>query len=541
MLLLIDVIYVNGTVLTMDTRATVAQAVAVRGAEIAAVGTNADIRKLAGPQTRVADLRGRTMLPGFYSPHDHFPQLGILRVAQVDLNSPPIGSMETIGDVLEALRARARQTPAGQWIVGRGYDDTLLREKRHPDRRDLDRVSTSHPIVIIHTSGHLSAANSRALEIAGVTRDTPQPRGGRIRKDPATGEPTGVFEETNVVQRLAPKPGEKQRREAMRWADRYYVERGVTTAVMAGSGAPPAELAAAIQCGDVRLRIVAMLSPAARETTAGDTYPGVPRDRLHLTAAKIWHDGSIQGYTGFLSAPYYKPLEGQADARGYPAQTREELTRTVVMLHRAGRQIAIHANGDAAIDNVLYAYAEAQRQFPRTDARHRIEHCQTAREDQLDRMKELGVTPSFFVGHVFYWGDRHRDIFLGPQRAARISPLASALRRGIRFTTHDDTPVTPVNPLLDVWCSVNRITRDGKPLGPEFSIPALEALRAVTSEAAWQNFEEGRKGSIGPGKLADFVVLDRNPLSAPPAEIRGIRVLETIIGGSSVYRAAPLD
>ena len=206
-------------------------------------------------------------------------------------------------------------------------------------------------------------------------------------------------------------------------------------------------------------------------------------------------------------------------------------------LHRAGYQIAIHGNGDAAIDDILYAYREAQEDFPRTDARHRIEHCQMAREDQLDEMQELGISPSFFVGHAYYWGDRHRDIFMGPERAARLSPLKSAVDRGIRFTVHDDTPVTPVNPIQLVWDAVNRITTSGKVLGPAQRITPYQALRAVTIDAAWQNFEEDIKGSIEVGKLADFVVLEENPLTVDPEHIRDIRVLATIVGGKTIFDA----
>jgi predicted amidohydrolase YtcJ len=204
--------------------------------------------------------------------------------------------------------------------------------------------------------------------------------------------------------------------------------------------------------------------------------------------------------------------------------------------HHAGYQLAIHANGDAAIDDVLHAIRAAQVEFPREDARHRIEHCQTPREDQLDQMLELGITPSFFVGHVYYWGDRHAGIFLGPDRASRISPLASAAKRGIRFTIHNDTPVTPVDPLLLVWCSVTRTMKDGRVLGAEQRISAYAALRAVTLDAAWQNFEEQTKGSLEPGKLADLVVLAENPFTVPPTRLRDIEILETIVAGETRFR-----
>jgi hypothetical protein len=215
--------------------------------------------------------------------------------------------------------------------------------------------------------------------------------------------------------------------------------------------------------------------------------------------------------------------------------TPEQLNPLVAELHNAGYQIAIHGNGDAAIDAAINAYRLAQKANPRPNARHRIEHCQTAREDQLDAIAELGISPSFFVSHTYYWGDRHRDIFLGPERGVRISPLKSALQRGIRFSIHSDCPVTPVSPLFCVHAAVNRLTSSGKVLGPEFRLTPEEALRAVTIDSAWQTFEEDIKGSIEVGKLADFTILDRNPLKIAPEQIRNIEVKEVVIGGEKVF------
>ena len=535
-----DTIWVNGTVVTMEGEQVV-QAVAVLGDDIVAVGSDAEVRALAGPETRVVDLDGRTMTPGFYAAHDHFPGSGRVAVTQVDLNSPPIGVIENMDQLVAALGARAEELPEGQWVSGRGYDDTLLAEQRHPTREDLDRASTTHPIYISHTSGHLGVANSLALELAGVTRDTPDPPGGVVRRDPDTGEPDGVFEESGgMVSRLIPPPTPEQTMEAYRWAVEDYVEDGVTTAVIAGGGRGSlAGLQRARDAGILTFRIITMMSrsapgqPSAAE--AGGMVSGFGDEYLKLGAIKIVQDGSNQGYTGHFTEPYHTPFKGDANYRGYPRRSREDLTTMVKELHEAGYQIAIHANGDAAIDDVIYAFREAQRAFPREDARHRIEHCQMVRTDQLDAIAELSLSPSFFVGHVYYWGDRHRDIFMGPERAAGISALRSSIDRGIRFTVHDDTPVTPVNPLQLVWVSVNRLTRTEQVLGPDERITPLEALRTVTIDAAWQNFEEDIKGSIAPGKLADFVILDSNPLTVDPTAIRDIQVLETIVGGETVY------
>lgn len=535
-----DTIWLNGTVVTMEGDQT-AQAVAVLGDNIVAVGSDAEVGPLAGPQTRVVDLQGRTMTPGFYAAHDHFPGSGRVAVTQVDLNSPPIGAIENMDELVAALRDRARDLPEGQWISGRGYDDTLLAEQRHPTRADLDMASTTHPIYISHTSGHLGVANSLALELAGVTRNTPNPEGGVVRKDPDTGEPDGVFEESGgMVSRLVPPPTPEQTMESYRVAVQDYVEDGVTTAVIAGGGRGTLEgLQRARDAGILTLRIITMMSrgspgqPTAAEN--GGIISGFGDTHLKVGAIKIIQDGSNQGYTGYFTEPYHTPFKGDPDYRGYPRRSRDDLVTMVKELHEAGYQIAIHANGDAAIDDVLYAFREAQREFPRRDARHRIEHCQMVRRDQLDTIAELNLSPSFFVGHVYYWGDRHRDIFMGPDRAAGISALRSSIDRGIRFTVHDDTPVTPVNPLQLVWVGVNRLTKSNQVLGPDERITPLEALRTVTIDAAWQNFEEGVKGSITPGKLADFVVLSDNPLTVNPTAIRDVTVLETIVGGKTVY------
>ena len=539
----VDTIYLNGQIVTMDADARTVEAVAVRGDEIVAVGSSSEVRLMAGPGTRVVDLEGGTMTPGFYAPHDHFPWAGAIAVTTANLNSPPMGPVENIDGLVDALRERAAETPAGDWIQGWGYDDTLLEDRRHPNRHDLDRVSTEHPIFINHTSGHLGVANTMALGMAGITADTQPPPGGVIRREADTGEPDGVLEETAAwrVMGIVPPATVEQKLEGFRRAVRIYVEQGVTTTVITGGTAENvADLQMAEREGLLSLRVVTMVSKAApvlpSPAEAGGFVSGFGDNRLKLGGIKIVQDGSNQGFTGYFTEPYHTPFNGDPEWRGYPARSRGDLTAMVKELHRAGYQIAIHGNGDAAIDDIIHAFREAQLDFPREDARHRIEHCQMVRKDQLDEIAELGITPSFFVGHVFYWGDRHRDIFMGPERAAGISPLKSSIDRGIRFTVHDDTPVTPVDPLQLIWVSVNRLTRSDQVLGPEERVSPLDAMRAMTIDAAWQNFEEDTKGSIEPGKLADLVILSDNPLTVDPLTIREIEVLETIVGGETVYR-----
>lgn len=537
-----DTIYINGSVITMNAANPQTEAVAILGDRIVAVGSNREIRGLAGKQTRVVDLAGKTLLPGFYDAHSHFVYGAIAGFHLVNLNSPPIGKINTMDELIATLQKKAQQTPAGQWVLGVNYDDTLLAEKRHPTRADLDRVSASHPVFVTHVSGHLGVANSLALAQVKLTKDSPQPAGGVYRRD-ANGELNGIIEERlepflPFLTNFAPP----QMFAAMKWNANEYLSRGVTTSVIANGSKPQLMLLqAAMAQGILPLRFITMDSresdavPTAAESAG--ILSGFGNDRLKLGAIKIVGDGSIQGYTGYLSQPYHTPYEGKADYRAYPRIKRDELLAMVKKLHRAGYQIAIHGNGDAEIDDILFAFREAQKDFPRTDTRHRIEHCQMAREDQLDAMKELGITPSFFVSHTYYWGDRHREIFMGPERAMRMSPLRSALNRGLKMTVHCDTPVTPINPLLAVWAAVNRVSTSGKVIGEQQRVTPIEALRMVTIDAAWQNFEEKTKGSIEVGKLADFVILAGNPLTIAPATIKDITIQETIVGGRSVYQA----
>ena len=533
-------VFINGTLLTMDADNRVVEAIAVRGDRIEAVGSTDEIMALVEDDTLVTDLRGRTMLPGFIDAHGHFPYSG-MRVLGADLNSPPVGQLTTMEEVLAALAEQAAITPAGDWVFGFNYDDTLLAEKRHPTRAELDAVSTEHPVVASHVSGHMMVANSLALEAIGVNAETPDPEGGVIGRLPGSTEPNGLLEETARLPLMVAMQDVSllDTYRLMKSAANDYSAVGVTTAQ---SGGVTPELATGLslfsRLGVIPQRLI--LFPFGTEF-GDELYNGgydpadYATDRVVMGAVKLVADGSIQGYTGYLSHPYHTPYHGDAEYRGYPSIPREKLFAQVAALHEAGYQIAIHGNGDESIEDILDAFEAAQRQHPVADPRMILVHSQMSREDQVARMKDLGVTPSFFTAHTWYWGDRHRDIFMGPERAAVISPGKWALDYGLRFTSHLDTPVTPMLPLQAVWSQVFRQTYGGDVLGPQQRVGVMQALRAVTIDAAWQVFQEDSRGSLEPGKYADLVVLSGNPLDDPMA-MRDLEVEQTIIGGATIYR-----
>jgi predicted amidohydrolase YtcJ len=516
-------LYAGGPILTLDANDRIVESLGVEGDRIAVVGSRTLVEEWAGDDARVVDLQGRALLPGFIDAHGHFPGTGLYAI-NANLNSPPIGDVERISQLQQRLAALAADTSAGDWVVGFGYDDTLLAEKRHPTREDLDAVSSEHPIAIVHVSGHLGVLNSRALEEAGISSASPDPEGGIIRRAP-DGSPNGVLEETALesIQASLLQPSLTDTWAIVNEASDLYLASGTTTAqngYAAGDHIGP--LTWLQRLGVVPLRLV--------------FWPGLEwaDEQPSPTTVKIIADGSIQGYTGYLSQPYHVPPGDDPAYRGYPRFAREDLISEVERLHTAGWQVAVHGNGDAAIDDILDAFESAQRKHPREDTRHIIIHAQMARDDQLDRMRALGVIPSFFSLHTYYWGDRHRDLFMGPERAARMSPARSAVDRGMRFTIHCDSPVVPMEPLRLVWSAVNRRSASGAEIGPTQRITPMQALRAVTIDAAYQHFEDADKGSLEPGKLADLVVLSRSPLENP-ATIDQIEVVETIVGGETVW------
>lgn len=537
-----DTIYRNGKILTMNDKESTVDSIAVKDGKIIAVGKDKEIIQLQGKQTTMKDLQGKAMLPGFYDSHSHFPSSGFYDTIFADLNSPPVGGIKSMADLINTMKEWGKDIPEGEWLQGQGYDQTLLKEGRHPTRTDLDKISTTHPIYIMHSSGHLAVVNTKAIELANITKDSQNPKGGTIVRDPKTGEPNGILEEsaTGLVSTLIPPITEEQNVSAAKKSVKEYSAAGVTTSLIAGVDKNYMKnIQYLVNEGLIPIRITAMgaawggmISPGEE----GGFTTGFGDDVFKLGAVKITYDGSIQGYTGFLTEPYHITPDDDPDYKGYPVMDKELLIKRVSALHKSGYQIAIHGNGDAAIDDIIEAYRLAQEEYPRPDARHRIEHAQMVRADQLDDMKELGITPSYFVSHTYYWGDQHRDTFMGPERANKMSPLKSTMEKDIKFSIHLDTFVVPMSPLQAVWSAVNRTSRSGKIIGSEERIAPMQALKAITSDAAWQNFEEDKKGSIEVGKFADLVILEENPLTIQPEKIKDITILETIVGDQTIFQ-----
>jgi predicted amidohydrolase YtcJ len=530
----------GGLILTMDSEGTVASAIAIQDDRIVAVGDDDDVGPWLERSEATVDLAGKVVVPGFIEAHGHFPGAGLGAVA-ADLNSPPIGPVENVAQAISALTEVADARPDSKWVIGFGYDDTMLQEKRHLSRDDLDQVSTTRPVLAIHISAHMVVANSVALEKFGIGPDTPDPVGGEVRKDAESGEPTGLLLETAgrpmMLDALAFAPLDQLA--VVRKAVATYAAEGFTTVQNGLANLEQLEgMSMASKLGIIPLRVVAWPADelALHLIDEGGSLTNLETDRMHVTAVKFVGDGSIQGYTGYLREPYFVLGEHPEGYRGYPNIEGTALREQVEKVHCAGYPVAVHGNGDAAIDQFLDAWESALDACPRADARPILVHAQMAQDDQLDRMAQLGVTPTFFSAHVYYWGDRHRDVFLGPDRASRISPAASALGRGIRFTTHLDTPVVPIDSRIQLWAPVARETSGGSALGESERISPEQSLRAMTIDAAWQSHLEEELGSIEVGKLADLVVLSGDPL-APGADLRAIGVERTVVGGVTVFEA----
>jgi predicted amidohydrolase YtcJ len=546
-----DLVVTGGTVLTLDGADTVAEAVAVSRGRIAAVGAASDVEGLIGPRTQVVRLGGtETVVPGFIDAHNHLMRYGHW-LAGVNAKAP---TNRTVGDVLERVKERAGQTRPGEWVLGFGVEEGALEEGRGPTRDELDAAAPEHPVYLIHRAGRAGVASSRALALAGLTDAVGAVEGGHLDRDTATGRLTGLLREEAcaAVEAVLPRPSKDQLKGGVIAAGKLYAAAGITSVHDAGAGARPEPYRAyqeAVQDGWLKQRVYLMIAgqPGAHFYLDHDLglRTGFGDERLRLGAVTVRVDGTLALRTAALHEPY---LDGEgAAARAYPrgllAVTPNELNALVLDAHVKGYQVALEAQGDYGIDMALDALQHAQWKAPRSNARHRIEQPLGATPDALRRMRRLGVVASFSPQQAWYWAEEHARS-LGAERAERVAPIASALALGISTVLHSGAPEAAIGdphlgaePLFGIWCAVNRVTRSGAVAGPAERLTALDALRAYTIRAAHAAFEEGLKGSIEEGKLADLVVLDRNPCAIDPSVIRDVRILRTIIGGETVHEA----
>ena len=544
---LADAIYYGGDVVTIDDKNPTAEAVAIKDGKIIAVGKKADVLKLKGDNTKLIDLGGKTLLPGFVDGHGHVFNCG-LQAVSANLLPPPDHAVKDIPSLLAELKKWAATDTSKKFkiILGFGYDDAQLKEQRHPTRHDLDEVSKDLPVYCIHQSGHLGACNTKALEIAGITAESKNPTGGVIRREKDGKTPDGVLEETihlTALMKVMPKMGEAELDGLAQAGMKMYAANGYTMAEE-GRSIELIDRCWMRLAEKEKLLIDVLSYPdiSFSEKPFGLDTPWYSRNLkggYRIAGVKISLDGSPQGKTAFLTQPYFVPPHGQpASFRGYPAMPVEDASRKIALCYEKGWQFLAHCNGDAASDMMLGAIKDARAKFgPGKDRRDVMIHCQTVREDQLDSMKQYGVIPSMFGMHCFYWGDWHRDSVLGAERAERISPARSALRRGMIFSQHHDAPVALPNAIRILASVVTRRTRSGDILGAGQCIDVDAARKSLTIWTAYHHYEEANRGSIEVGKLADFVVLDKNPRSVPIWELEDLKVLETIKEGKTIYTA----
>ena len=541
-----DLIYSGGPILTMNDAAPSAEAVAVRAGRILALGTRAQMEATRGPGTRMVNLEGRTMLPGFVDPHGHVAMVGLQAVG-ANLLAAPDGEANDIASLIRILRDWAARNEAAVrrygLIFGFGYDDSQLKERRHPTRDELDQVSTEVPVLIIHTSSHLAAGNSKALEKVGITAATPDPVGGVFRRRDGSREPNGVMEENAMIAGAGPLLGsldEAAWLAMIRAGSEFYASFGYTTCQEGRAMGPTlANLTKAADRGLLAVDVVAYPDIlAAADQLGGPLHGRAYRNRLRIGGAKISLDGSPQGKTAWLTRPYHVIPPGlPPDYRGLQTAPTDATIEAFSRCYERGWQILAHAGGDAAIDLMIGAVREARRRHGPGDRRPVLIHGHTLREDQVDALRDLGIFPALFPMHTFYWGDWHRDSVLGPERAENISPTGWLMSRGMMFTSHHDAPVARPDSMRVLSATVTRRSRTGDIIGPRHRVPVATALKAMTIWAAHQHFEEATKGSIEVGKLADFVVLSDNPLSVDPEALAALKVVETIKEGASIYRA----
>ncbi|MDO5401868.1 MAG: amidohydrolase [Eubacteriales bacterium] len=531
-------LYYGGDIITMESKEDKPEAVVVKEGTILYVGSLAEAEKVscdAGELERI-NLEGKTLMPSFIDPHGH-----ISLVAQFSsfCSLSECRSYDDIITTLKAFKEEKKITEEGV-IIGCSYDHNFLNEQSHPSKEVLDKVSKDIPIFILHTSAHMGVANSALLELAGISKETKDPQGGLFGRDPE-GNPNGYVEESPAMAMIIMSAFSRIKVDfvqQMLAAQQLYLSNGITTVQDGAAGYQSLKGMTAIAESKLfKVDVVSYIMTDDYKKAAVDysEYFGDYKNGFRVGGAKIVLDGSPQGKSAWLSKPY----ENETDYCGYPTHKTEYVKAAVEDAVKGGYQLLAHCNGDAASEQFIDCYEEALKEYKteeNADLRPVMIHCQTVRDDQLDRMSELNMIPSIFVAHTYYWGDIHLKN-LGPVRGANISPVKSALERGLVYNFHQDPPVVKPDMMHTVWCAVNRFTRTGQPIGQNQCIDVYDALKGVTINGAYEYHEEDKKGSLKAGKLADMVVLNNNPLKVEKMQLAGIKVCKTIKAGEVVFES----
>lgn len=537
------VMYYNGDIITMEgDQPQYIEALVVKDGKILYAGSYDEAINQAGKDHKLVDLQKRTLVPGFVDGHAHFHGFGAQAVG-ANLLASPDGNCNNIDDLVNTMKEWYKKndtTKSQGWIFGLGYDDAVLKENRHPTKDDLDKVSKDIPVMVVHISGHFSAVNSRGLEMLNIKSSTSNPSGGVIRRMPGSKEPNGVLEELasipymlKVISPTDPKLAD------------YYIDKGQEMAASYGyttcnegrAMTNHEQLADYALRGKMYIDVMSFVDYTFPKYLRSEWNSKNYKNHYRVAGVKLTLDGSPQGRTAWRTTPYLLPPDGQKPGyKGYPALPNDKDVMAVVDSAFANNwQLKIHCNGDAAADQLFRALGPAVEKYGNKDRRTVLIHGQLIRMDQLDSLKKYDVFASLFPMHTFYWGDWYKQI-IGPDNANKISPIKSALNKGLRVTSHTDAPVAFPNLMMILWTTVNRVTRSGTVLGPEERLTPYEALKSITIWGAEQFFEEDKKGSLKAGKLADLVILDKNPLKVDPMTLKDIKVIETIKEGNTVYR-----
>ena len=535
-------VYFGGDIITMagDT-AEYPEALVINDGNIIFVGSSDEAMTAAGKGHQMIDLKGKTLLPGFIDGHAHFGNFSSQAIGAKILPSPDAKAddIPTLIEILKEWNTPENRALTG-WIFGMGFDDSVLAEKRFPTKEDLDKVSIDTPIMIIHISGHFASLNSKALELLEITEDTKNPEGGIIRRMPNSMEPNGVLEELAAiplyVKALTPA-SEEALLKFMTAGQDMALSYGYTTAQDGRTMGEHALLSKLAEKDFWKLDVVSYVDYLFSEPLESKWYSKKYNKHYRVGGMKITLDGSPQGRTAWRTIPYLLPPDGaDENYSGYPAIPNDnDVTAIYEKAFANNYQILTHANGDAAMDQMIRTMKPLAEKYGNDDRRNVLIHGQYIREDQLDAYKELNVITSLFPLHTFYWGDWHKEI-IGDSLGNNISPVKTALNKGLKVTIHTDAPVALPNLMRVVWTAVNRTSRSGSIIGEKERLTPYEALKAITDWSAFQHFEENEKGTLEKGKLADMVILDKNPLKVAPDTIKDIQVVETIKEGITVFK-----